>query len=73
MKPGKDLDILIAEKMMGWVLEPKYGHRWASPVGTRSDDSDIPNYSTDIAAAFEVIEVLVREGSIEGPGPLGPA
>lgn len=64
MKPGKDLDMLIAEKIMGWVLEPKYVHRWTSPVGTRSDDSDIPNYSTDIAAAFEVVEVLAKEGAV---------
>jgi hypothetical protein len=48
MKAGRELDALVAEKVMG--LPPVYG-----PTGIKWD-GPIPAYSTDIAAAWEVVE-----------------
>lgn len=53
MKPGRELDALVAEKVMGW-----------SPVGDEFDGAefaaflDAHPYSTDIAAAWEVFEKI---------------
>jgi hypothetical protein len=69
MKPGRELDALIAEKVMGWSrnLDDKYGERpWKRPDGTQvvTDflsapcDMKMPKYSTDIAAAWQVAEKL---------------
>lgn len=50
MKPGRELDILIAEKVMGWTA-----------IGDEFDDGEFQEfldkhpYSTDIAAAWEVV------------------
>lgn len=65
MKPGRELDALIAEKVMGW-------QRWESGVGTRwkrggwseeaNSVSEVPAYSTDIAAAWEVVEHFRKNG-----------
>lgn len=59
MKPGRELNYLVAEKVMGWKYHDSmipciyppgllpyqniYGH-------------EVPNYSTDIGAAWEVVE-----------------
>lgn len=43
--PGRELDELIAEQVMGWVSF-RIGHL-------------IPNYSTDISAAWEVVENIM--------------
>lgn len=87
MKPGRELDALIAEKVMGWKrldakvfvekgfnLEPdEIGQIPSSvlappdleiPIAASKDSSGfrvycppiIPDYSTDIAAAWEVVE-----------------
>lgn len=59
MKPGRELDALVAEKVMGWkflggaLLSPKNQetpteYDWQKPT------SKVPFYSTDIAAAWEV-------------------
>lgn len=54
--PGRELDALIATKVMGW----HYVDRLASGyVGTDTDNNawvPLPNYSTDIAAAWLVVE-----------------
>lgn len=58
MKPGRYLDAMVAEKVMGWRHDPGTyeGSRYLlDPAGARSA---IPNYSTDIAAAWEVVEKL---------------
>jgi hypothetical protein len=51
MKPGRELDALIAEKVMGLFTngEPDFGYTYET----------IPPYSTDIAAAWEVVEKMV--------------
>lgn len=99
MTPGRELDALIAEKVMGWVRGGKDDHtrpfhtkrtiieedgdRWvehyldweskgphdriSSPegeiiylCGCKDNPSTIPSYSTDIAAAWEVMEKLCQ-------------
>lgn len=44
MKAGRELDILIAEKRMGWTKEE---------IKVRLE-LDLPHYSTNIAAAWEI-------------------
>lgn len=51
MKPGRELDALIAEKVMGW--EDNMRGLMAYAI--------VPNYSTDIAAAWKVIEELRKD------------
>jgi len=84
MKAGRELDALVAEKVMGWIgsvfkgptlrIGNRYLHEgdpiWTTPEGdlyhrARSIDGsyvgdDCPHYSTDIAAAWQVVE-KVRE------------
>jgi hypothetical protein len=56
LNPGRELDALVAEKVMGrrftrHLCEPGTPpHEWV--------DSDVPEYSTDIAAAWGVVEKL---------------
>ena len=57
MKPGRELDALIAEKVMG--LDPPM----AQPSGRRikgfwSEWDGLPHYSTSIEAAWEVVEKI---------------
>lgn len=64
MKPGREMDALVAERVFGL----KYRARWfmgvidpRSPDGTNMRpmgdmDYPAPPYSTDIAAAWEVVE-----------------
>ena len=52
MKPGRELDALVAEKVMGFT--PAVG-----PSGTRYGfvgGSHLPAYSTDIAAAWRLMD-----------------
>jgi len=65
MKPGRELDALVAEKVMGWT----YGHpcpegmdclHWADEKG-KVRDYKPPQYSTDIAAAWEVVEKMSEQ------------
>lgn len=73
MKAGRELDDLVAEKVLGWEhidLGPIDGIRWKN--GDRIIESEHPfRYSTDIAAAWEILENLVGRGfefSIQGGG-----
>ena len=73
MKPGRKLDALIAEHVVGHLVEHWNGHYAikgdeVGGVGVIEEDKlvycfskgsrHLPNYSTDIAAAFEVVEKL---------------
>lgn len=74
MSPGPELDLLIAEKVMGWTWvtedaeEPQYLPWLISPkVGTAFRGvwypktgvaSGLPAYSTEISAAWQVVEKL---------------
>lgn len=70
MKPGRELDILVAEKVLGWqwvhgvslkALYSPSGHKGAIvwDNGPRWDFDALPRYSTDIAAAMEVLETML--------------
>lgn len=66
LKPGRELDALVATKVMGWTLRrfwpvsdlrddrSKPCESWTAPGGTY--ERQLPAYSTDIAAAWEVVE-----------------
>lgn len=56
LKPGRELDVLIAERVMGWEPREENPVKWRNPDtsdGYRTDD-DLPGFSTDIAAAWGV-------------------
>ena len=76
MKPGSELDALVAEKVMGWGVVAFSDHPdWEYLKVTRLDNNELsllrnstkprdyrqcsgefPKYSTDIAAAWEILE-----------------
>ncbi len=64
MKTSRQLDDLVAEKVMGWelVTESEFGLCWKVPLSAggfefRSDEST-PPYSTDMVAALQLVERL---------------
>jgi hypothetical protein len=65
MKPGRELDALVAEKVMGWVLyqrQPDVYLAYTDPGGSLRLPEEIPFYSTDMAAAWLAEEKLVVDG-----------
>lgn len=59
MEAGRELDALIAEKVMGWRQHE--GECWeARPSGPCINK--LPKYSSDISAAFGVVEHLRQKG-----------
>lgn len=60
MNPGRELDALVAEKVMGWRKRetPPGGHIWIDKDNLAYVPGELPRYSTDIAAAWEVVEKL---------------
>lgn len=65
MKSGRELDALVAEKVMGWTgikpyLKSVGQHEFLTYVGWFQEDGlpkvEIPHYSTDIAEAWKVVE-----------------
>lgn len=65
MPAGEELDALVAKKVMGWSAEhvqlAKYrllGVLWACSECAVKGIPDLPRYSTDIAAAWEVALVV---------------
>lgn len=82
MPAGREMDALVAEKVMGWILSPA---KWlvrdrkaiaipGNPIGPKTwedlDAPGLPRYSTDIAAAWQVVEKLFAIGSffsVESP------
>ncbi|GED14021.1 BC1872 family protein [Aneurinibacillus migulanus] len=75
MKTGRELDILVAEKVMGWVVDgdiienadlDEQG-RCTFPSGdflmNKETREPLPNYSTNIADAWKVLEKLIQLGA----------
>lgn len=74
MEAGRELDALVAEKVMGWHSRitpeiptyPLIGPDRAVPPGeTLTKDrgyKEIPHYSTDIAAAWDLLKHLDTQG-----------
>lgn len=67
MEPGLELDCLIAEKMMGWT---RNNGKWTPPfdaVGlwtVECEAENIPRFSTDIAAAWRVVDKIKTKYAI---------
>lgn len=63
MPAGPELDAAVAEHVMG-SRPPlaRGGNVWANPDGNPNYASQIPLYSTDIAAAWEVVEKMLAVG-----------
>lgn len=62
MKPGRELDALVAERVMGWT-DIKFGEEKTAGLlegfgqpPSNSGRIAFPNYSTDISAAWEILE-----------------
>lgn len=78
LKASRELDALIAEKVMGWEMVDATIYRWWGLVMGPKEFSTIravalippgeteiqlvPSYSTDIEAAWEVVESLQIKG-----------
>jgi len=68
MNAGRELDALIAEKVMRWKLEPTScrddcNNAWLSPRDSGAFEMagcecSLPRFSTDIGCAWEVVEKL---------------
>jgi hypothetical protein len=72
---GRDLDIIIAERLMGWQIETdqtkikrlsqylmsdSQGRWWRTPEG--GWDINPPPYSSNLVAAFRLVEMMVSRG-----------
>ena len=67
LKAGREMDALIAERIMGWTLHPNKTH-WGKPHPGMDNFS--PSFewrqvgdfepSTDISAAWEVVDRIVK-------------
>ncbi|HAM42103.1 MAG TPA: hypothetical protein DCP69_12450 [Candidatus Omnitrophica bacterium] len=69
---GRELDALVAEKVMGWTITAwASGEPWGnreifepSGRGPHRKAAHVPTYSTDIAAAWEVVKKLDADGLV---------
>lgn len=63
LEPGRELDHAVASKIMGWEYKRWAVDRrhmmWHSPEGHADN---VPRFSTEIAAAWEVVENVVARG-----------
>jgi hypothetical protein len=55
MEAGRELDQRVAIEVMGWTL-------YAGNRNYRQSGEPVPDYSTDIAAAWLVVEALLARG-----------
>lgn len=62
MAPGREMDCLVAERVMGWRVQYS---PYRFPDGEYEDAGDFQP-STDIAAAWEVVEKM--RGTVCAPG-----
>lgn len=60
MPAGRELDALVATKVLGYTYDPESWVEWGitSPDGNREGELFLRAYSTDIAAALEVVEKM---------------
>lgn len=59
MKPGRELDALVAQRVMGIRVTHEQGEYWPPPrPGANFATQPIREYSYDIAAAWEVVKKL---------------
>src|SRR4030042_3346242 len=66
MPAGREMDALIAEKVMGWkisLIDLTYGGRWENiETGELMGGIQYWNPSENISAAWEVVEKMKSEG-----------
>lgn len=63
INPGRELDVLIAERVFGLTVEHDLEEPYAQALRDRYDELGIlPPYSTDIAAAWAVVAAMRRRG-----------
>lgn len=66
MEAGRELDALVAEKVMG--LTPVEWSGWEGDLSLVYGDQEtggiVPRYSTDIGAAWEVVEKLKQDRTV---------
>lgn len=60
MKAGRELDARVAKDVMGWVTVKNMGSSyWGFPTpGAYAGEIPVPQYSSDIASAWEVVKKL---------------
>jgi hypothetical protein len=60
----RNIDALVAEHVMGWWLAKDEDGEWCFMDGADfvCFNFDVPHYSTDIAAAWEVVEKMGHVG-----------
>ena len=77
LNAGREMDILVSEQVMGWQIETDESklkglkgllsrdgeHRWwRTPEGAWYCDP--PSYSSDMTAAWQVVEVMKNKGQV---------
>lgn len=60
----RKIDALVAEKVIGWTIKPGQIGTSHSTAGHFIAPEDVPEYSTDIAAAWDVVEAWKGDGSL---------
>lgn len=77
-QPGRELDALVAEKVMGWRVDFDSRRHWTELADISLDRlvftepngifhgeqsiNDIPPYSTDVGTAWQVVERMKERG-----------
>ena len=67
LEAGRVLDSIVAMQVMGWKQSPAGNYPWqlAPPEAESMAPVKLcPNYSTDIAAAWEVVEKVLEDDSL---------
>jgi hypothetical protein len=66
MEPGRELDALVAEKVMGWTVKFMDGiWGWMYRESERNRWYNVPRFTTDISAAWEVVEKMQSWGGCD--------
>ncbi len=61
MRAGKEMDALVAEKVLNYSLTGDKYIILDIGIGERGGVKAVPNYSTDIAEAWEVVEKITEK------------
>ncbi len=65
MKPGPELDALVAEKVFGEpVIKDGLGYIFRDQLEFEGEYLQVPSFSTSIAHAWEVVEVIAKDYEI---------
>jgi hypothetical protein len=56
MQAGRELDALVAEKVMGWKVKHMDVYGWMYSLPDRNRWTNVPHFSSNIADAWQVVE-----------------